>query len=390
MRAARRDATASRSTWAARAATSAWCSTASPLYSSRLRDRVRPAGQPSRACARARSAPAAARSAGSTPAGSCRSARRARAPTPAPPATAAAARSATITDANVVLGRLDPDYFLGGAPAARRRAPAEAALDRLGDRARRAIASRPPRRCCASPTRTWPTRSASSPSSRASTRASHALIAFGRRRPDARAPRSPTRSDMRPRASCRRSPGVCSAFGALAADCASTRSAASSSRARRARRRRSSAALFDALEESARRDFARPGQHGRGARTVRALDRHALPGPELRAGGRGARRRRSTARVAASRRSTTTTSCYEEFYGYRLEAIPIELVRLMVVALGGRGDGCRARPTCAAAPATRRPPRRPRRVLPRRRLRADAGAVARECAGRRHGARTGR
>ena len=80
---------------------------------------------------RRRSAPAAARSAGSTPAASSRSGRRARAPTRAPPATAAAATEATITDANVVLGRLNPDYFLGGRlrldPGA-----AAAALGRLG------------------------------------------------------------------------------------------------------------------------------------------------------------------------------------------------------------------------------------------------------------------
>ena len=43
-----------------------------------------------------------------------RSGRRAPAPIPARSAIAAAAREPTITDANVVLGRLDPDNFLGG------------------------------------------------------------------------------------------------------------------------------------------------------------------------------------------------------------------------------------------------------------------------------------
>ena len=131
-----------------------------------------------RASPRGRSAPAAARSAGSTPAASSRSARRARAPSRAPPATARGGEEATITDANVVLGRLDPGFFLGGRlpldpsagggsarPARRARSDATR-RGRVGDGAGLA-------------TRTWRTRSASSPSSRASTRASMALVAFG-------------------------------------------------------------------------------------------------------------------------------------------------------------------------------------------------------------------
>ena len=62
----------------------------------------------------ARSAPAAARSPGSTRAACCTSGRRARAPTRARPATAGAARAPTVTDACLVLGYIDPDYFLGG------------------------------------------------------------------------------------------------------------------------------------------------------------------------------------------------------------------------------------------------------------------------------------
>ena len=80
------------------------------------------------------SAPAAARSRGWTRAGSCTSAPRARAPSPAPPATARAAPRATVTDANLVLGFLDPGNFLGGrialdaaAARARRRAGGDAA-----------------------------------------------------------------------------------------------------------------------------------------------------------------------------------------------------------------------------------------------------------------------
>ena len=61
--------------------------------------------------------------------------RTAQAPTPARPATAAAGRSPTVTDADLVLGYLDPGFFLGG----EMRLDAEAASD--GDpRARRRTA----------------------------------------------------------------------------------------------------------------------------------------------------------------------------------------------------------------------------------------------------------
>ena len=73
-----------------------------------------------------RSAPAAARSPGSTRAGCCASARRARAPIPGPVCYRRGGAEPTVTDANVVLGRLNPDYFLGG----------EIGLDVEGARAR--------------------------------------------------------------------------------------------------------------------------------------------------------------------------------------------------------------------------------------------------------------
>ena len=90
----------------------------------------------------------------------------------------------------------------GGARPARRRA---------GPRSR----SRSPPRCSASRTRTWRTRSASSPSSRASTRA-------GSRWWRSAAPGRRTRAEIADAMDMRRvlvppSPGVCSAFGTLAA-----------------------------------------------------------------------------------------------------------------------------------------------------------------------------
>ena len=103
----------------------------------------------SRASARStssRSARAAARSSGSTPAACCASGRAAPGPTRARPATGAAALEPTVTDAAVVLGWIDPAYFLGGrltldAEAARRRSRQHIAeplgLSARGGRARR-------------------------------------------------------------------------------------------------------------------------------------------------------------------------------------------------------------------------------------------------------------
>ena len=54
------------------------------------------------------------------------SARRARAPIPAPPAYGRGGERPTVTDANLVLGRIDPDFFLGGALRLDRQAAAAA------------------------------------------------------------------------------------------------------------------------------------------------------------------------------------------------------------------------------------------------------------------------
>ena len=68
-----------------------------------------------------RSAPAAARSRTSTRAAPSASARAAPAPTPGPACYGQGGEEPTITDAHVVLGRLDPDRFLGGRMTARPR-----------------------------------------------------------------------------------------------------------------------------------------------------------------------------------------------------------------------------------------------------------------------------
>ena len=79
-----------------------------------LRDRVGPAGRhaddrPHHHRRRRRLA-----SPGSTRAGSCASGRRAPGADPGPVCYDTGGEEVTVTDANLVLGRLNPDYFLGG------------------------------------------------------------------------------------------------------------------------------------------------------------------------------------------------------------------------------------------------------------------------------------
>ena len=121
----------------------------------------------------------------------------------------------TVTDANLLLGRLDPDYFLGG----RMRLDPSTVSGRDGG-ARRDDAgwtrSSSPRRSSRSRTRTWRARSRWSRSSAATTRAVSSLLAFGGAGPlhaaaVARAARHP--EGDRPAV-----PGVFSALGLLLAD----------------------------------------------------------------------------------------------------------------------------------------------------------------------------
>ena len=90
----------------------------------RIRSTMSAASTPAFRCAAmsstsSRSAPAAARSPGSTSSGACMSGRAAPARRRGRSATAKAAREPTVTDANLVLGRLNPRRFLGGEMTAR-------------------------------------------------------------------------------------------------------------------------------------------------------------------------------------------------------------------------------------------------------------------------------
>ena len=189
-------------------------------------------------------------------------------------------------------------------------------------------ASRRPRPWCASATRTWRTRSASSRSRRGSTRASSRSIAFG----GAGATHACEIAEaigMR-RVSCRRARASSRPSARWPRSCAWMPCAASTSPIARPPPA-SSTRCSRELEAQAQADVAAQGlaQQPDGA----PLHRDALPGPELRAGGRRAGRGRST-----TRRSREVYAeygrLYEGFYGYRLDGIPIELVRLSVVAMG--------------------------------------------------------
>ena len=266
-------------------------------------------------------------------------------------------------------------------PAAARRPSSRARRStRLGERLGLRRVERRLGRWSASRTRTWRTRSASSRSRRASTRASFALIAFGGAGPthaceiaDAIGMR---RVVVPPR------PGLCSAFGALAASVRvdAVRSVYLTDRhdlGRRARRRSSASSRRRRTPTSPRRAPAQEPE-------VRRVDRDALPGPELRAGGRRAATARSTT-PRSTRSYADYGRLYEEFYGYRLDGIPIELVRLSVVATGraaGVRRACRPRPPRARAPATRRRATSPGRLRGRR-------AIVRRAAPRRRASARG-
>ena len=84
----------------------------------------------------ARSAPAAARSPGSTRAGCCASARESAGADPGPACYGRGGTRPTVTDAALVLGYLDPDRFLGGRMTLDTTAAA-AAIGALAERARR-------------------------------------------------------------------------------------------------------------------------------------------------------------------------------------------------------------------------------------------------------------
>jgi N-methylhydantoinase A len=232
---------------------------------------------------------------------------------------------ATITDANLALGRLDPAFFLGG------RMPVDPALAwealaRLGDRLGRSeteTASAMVRVCnenMANAIRILTVEQGLDPRE-------HTLVAFGGAGPTHGceiADALGIRHVLVPPG-----PGLCSAFGALAAGVRVdavrsvyltdvTTSAADVG------------AIFGELEDRARTDFEAQGLGEKPTIRRTAAMRYQgqnyeqevpFPGGEL-------------DEAALQAAYEEYGRLYEGFYGYRLDGIPIELVRLAVVAVG--------------------------------------------------------
>jgi N-methylhydantoinase A len=232
---------------------------------------------------------------------------------------------ATITDANLALGRLDPAFFLGGRmeldPALARQA-----LARLGGELGRSeveTASAMVRVCnenMANAIRILTVEQGTDPRD-------HALVAFGGAGPTHAceiADALGIRHVLVPPG-----PGLCSAFGALASGVridavrsvylTDVRTTAAEI-----------AAVFADLEEQARADFAAQGLGEQPAIRRLAAMRYQgqnyeqdVPVPE------GAIDEDSLQAAYAE-----YGRLYEGYYGYRLDGIPIELVRLAVIATG--------------------------------------------------------
>jgi N-methylhydantoinase A len=232
---------------------------------------------------------------------------------------------ATITDANLVLGRLDPAFFLGGRLQLDPEL-ATGALARLGERLGRSpleTASAMVRVCnenMANAIRILTVEQGTDPRE-------HALIAFGGAGPTHAceiAQALDISQVLVPPA-----PGLCSAFGALAASpridavrsvyLTDVRTTAAEI-----------AAIFAELEEQARAEFAAQGVGEEP--TVRRLAAMRYQGQnyEQEVPFRSGEIDDGALQDAYDR----YRELYSEFYGYRLDGIPIELVRLAVIATG--------------------------------------------------------
>ena len=232
---------------------------------------------------------------------------------------------ATITDANLVLGRLDPAFFLGG-QLPLDQALASRAVERLGARLeRQAIetASAMVRVCnenMANAIRILTVEQGTDPRE-------HSLIAFGGAGPTHAceiAEALDIRHVLVPPA-----PGLCSAFGALAA---SVRiDAVRSVHLTDVRTTAAEvASVFAELEQQARADFAAQGVGEEPVVRRLAAMRYQGQNYEQEVPFASGEIDDAALRDAYERYG----GLYQEFYGYRLDGIPIELVRLAVIAMG--------------------------------------------------------
>jgi N-methylhydantoinase A len=244
---------------------------------------------------------------------------------PGPACYGESGEEATITDANLTLGRLDPGFFLGGRMQLDL-ALARQALARLGEQLGRSeieTASAMVRVCnenMANAIRILTVEQGTDPRE-------HALIAFGGAGPTHAceiADALGIKHVLVPPA-----PGLCSAFGALAAGVRidAVRSVYLTDV-------RTSAAevagIFGELEAQARADFAAQGLGAEPSVRRLAAMRYQgqnyeqeVPFPEA-----------DLDEPALQAAYDRYGQFYEDFYGYRLDGIPIELVRLAVIASG--------------------------------------------------------
>jgi N-methylhydantoinase A len=239
---------------------------------------------------------------------------------------------ATITDANLVLGRLDPSFFLGG----RLQLDPElamGALVRLGERfGRNALetASAMVRVCnenMANAIRILTVEQGTDPREQA-------LIAFGGAGPT-HACEIADALDIS-RVLVPPAPGLCSAFGALAAGpridavrsvyLTDVRTTAAEV-----------ASTFAELEEQARAEFALQGLGEEPTIRRLAAMRYQGQNYEQEVPFHDGEIDGGTLQDAYDRYG----ELYSEFYGYRLDGIPIELVRLAVIATGEAPDYAR-------------------------------------------------
>jgi N-methylhydantoinase A len=232
---------------------------------------------------------------------------------------------ATITDANLVLGRLDPAFFLGGRVELDV-ASSSAALARLGERLGRdelEVASAMVRVCnenMANAIRILTVEQGTDPRD-------HALVAIGGAGPTHAC--EIAEAIGMPRVLVPPGPGLCSAFGALAAGVRidAVRSVYLTDVRTTAEEL---GAIFAELEQRARADF-----EAQGAGEEPSVRRLAA----MRYQGQNYEQEVPFAEGAISAEALQAVyeeygRLYEGFYGYRLDGIPIEIVRLAVIAAG--------------------------------------------------------
>lgn len=266
---------------------------------------------------------------------------------PGPACYARGGEEATITDADVVLGRLDPAFFLGG------RVPLDAglaagALSRLGERlglAAEDVASAMVRVCnenMANAIRIVTVEQGIDPRTLA-------LVAFG----GAGATHACEIADVlgMTRVLVPPAPGLCSAFGALAAS-VRVDAVRSVYLTDQLLDHQELGTAFDELERQARADFA-----AQGAGQAPSIRRSVA----LRYQGQNYEQELELVEGAVDASSVAGLLAgygrlYEEFYGYRLDGIPVELVRLSVVAYG-EAPTFDTLPGVPAGAAAGRPPR---------------------------------